>query len=124
MNMNYIPSKPKGQNGYISDNLAASINTAISCASLSISHEECVQRLSETEQCSNCAHYGWVDTYNACADGSWFKILRDGPLSVSYCGWCKHFVNTNSPEGKAIQYSKYKKWLLKGMGFHNERESR
>lgn len=110
MNMNYIPSKPLGQNGYKSDN--------------SDDSDYPITDPNELEWCKFCAHYGWVDTYNACADGSWFKILRDGPLSVSYCGWCRHFVNMYSPEGKAIQYSKYKRWLLRDMGFHNERESR
>lgn len=107
MDMNYIPSKPKGQNGYISDN----------------SKEEAYPiDPDKLEWCKFCAHYGWVENYNACADGSWFKIMRDGPLSVSYCGWCKHFVNACSPEGKAIQYSKYKRWILSGMGFQQDRE--
>lgn len=107
MDMTYIPSKPKGQNGYISDN----------------SKEDQYPIDPNTlEWCKFCAHYGWVGNYNACADGSWFKILRDGPLSVSYCGWCRHFVNAASPEGQAIQYSKYKRWILKGMGFNQDKE--
>lgn len=108
MNMNYIPSKPLGQNGYINDN--------------SDNSDYPITDPNKLEWCKFCVHYGWVDTYNACADGNWFKILRDGPLSVSYCGWCKHFVNKFSPEGKAIQYSKYKLFLLKGMGFQQDRE--
>ena len=104
--MNYIPSKPKGQNGYISDN----------------SPDVYPIDPNQLEWCKFCVHYGWVDTYNACADGSWFKILRDGPLSVSYCGWCRHFINKYSSKGRAIQYSKFKQKLLAEMGFQQKRE--
>ena len=105
--MVYVPSKRTGDNGYISDNSK---------------EDEYPLDPNELEWCQYCAHYGWVENYNACGDGSWFKILRDGPLSVSYCGWCKHFVNKHSPEGQAIQYSKFKQKLLVGMGFQQKRE--
>lgn len=108
MNMNYIPSKPNGQNGYINDNE----NDA----------DYLVVYPHELPWCKNCVHYGWVDTYNACADGNWFQILRNGPLAVSYCGWCRHFVNKNLPEGKLVQYSKFKQKLLSGMNFKQDRE--
>ena len=104
--MIYVPSKKTGDNGYISDN----------------SPEIYPTDPNELEWCQYCAHYGWVEHYNACGDGNWFQILRNGPLSVSYCGWCKHFVNKYSPEGQAIQYSKFKQKLLAGMGFQQKRE--
>ena len=108
MNMNYIPSKKPGDNGYIRDN----------------SNDDNKYPLdpNELEWCKFCAHYGWVDNYNACGDGSWFRILRNGPVSVSYCGWCRHFINKYSPEGQAIKYSRYKKWLLKDMNFKQDKE--
>ena len=32
------------------------------------------------------------------------------------------FVNKYSPEGQAIKYSRYKKWLLKDMNFKQDKE--
>lgn len=107
--MDYVLSKRTGDNGYISDNSKED-------------DEYSLEDLNELEWCKFCAHYGWVENYNACGDGNWFQILRNGPLSVSYCGWCRHFVNKYSPEGRAIQYSKFKQKLLAGMGFQQKRE--
>ena len=104
----YVPSKRIGKNGYITDNSDES--------------DYPITDPDRLEWCKFCAHYGWILTYNACADGSAFKIFRDGVETVSYCGWCRHFVNKFSPEGKAIQYSKLKQYWLNSIGFKQDRE--
>ena len=106
MDMNYIPSKPKGQNGYISDNS---------------NEDEYPIDPNKLEWCKFCVHYGYVGNYNACGDGSWFKVLRDGPLSVSYCGWCRHFMNKFSQDAAVLEYSKFKQFLLRGMNFKSDK---
>ena len=114
----YIPEKRIGKHGYVSDNLAASINNAITCANLSISHEECINRWNELDYCRNCIHFGHAYNYNLCADGSALKIALDGVEIVTYCGWCKHFVNSHQKEAK--QYSKLKQFFLNKIGFKRD----
>lgn len=104
----YIPSKKLGKNGYIKDN--------------SDKCDYSITPMEDIEWCQFCAHYGWVENYNACGDGCWLKIMRDGVESVSYCGWCKHFLNKNSEEGKKLKYSRLKQYWLNSIGFQQDRE--
>lgn len=103
----YVPSKKSGHNGYINDNESDA--------------DYLVVNPYELPWCKNYVHCGSVYNYNACADGSWFKILRDGPEAVSYCGWCRHFLNKNSQEGLSLEYSKFKLFLLRDMKFKSDK---
>lgn len=116
----YIPPKQIGVNGYVSENLVAK------------EHEDALYEAAEDpnaivtgweelDYCKNCVHFGQIYTYNTCADKSIIELILNGMSTVSYCGWCRHFINKHTEKGKSFTYSKVKQQILTKLGFNQNK---
>lgn len=102
-----ISKKRIGKNGYIVDN--------------SDNSDYSITPADQIEWCQFCAHYGFVDNYNVCADGNVLSLSKHGVEIVSKCGWCRHFIHINSEDAKKINYSPLKQYMLNQFNFRKEK---